>query len=255
MAICLEALGHYSKALQFLEWAIEGSVAANEIGFEARALNNLGRVHFHMTNYQQALDCHLRGLNLAREIKEPTTECEHLCNSMLALGAVGKHEEALAHGHQALQIARDVGYKHAEGRVLNEIGNIHHALFEDEKALEHYCVAREIAVQLGDREAEGNALGNIANSYGRLGDAQQSIRFNKDALAIAQQIKDRLGEVTRLFNVATAHFRLRELEEARKHYENASSVATEFLDEKHPLLFQSRLMVSQIERLSDKGRL
>jgi tetratricopeptide (TPR) repeat protein len=245
MAICLEALGHYSKAIQFLEWAIEISAKVNNREFEGRTLANLGLVHTRMTNYKQALDCHLRGLDIARELKDATSKCEHLCNSMLPLCQMGEYDKALAYGQEALQIARDSGYKHAEGRVLNEIGNLYHSMHANEEALENYMIAREIAIQVGDREAEGNALGNIANVYGRLGNYHESIRHNKDALAIARQIKDRLGEVTRLFNIANSHMRLGEFEQAREHYENALSSGKEFLDEKHPLIVQSHLMILQ----------
>lgn len=249
MGSCFEALGHYAKAIQFIELAIEASTMVDDRAFAARALANLGRVYTRAGNCEQALNCYSRGLNIARDLGHATTECEHLCNFMVTLVAMGEYDKALAHGPEALRIARDAGYKHAEGRVLNELGNVYFSMHVNNEALQNYKAAREIAIQLGDQEGHANALANVANVYGRCGEYAQSISLNQSALAIARQINDRLGEATRLFNIGNSLFRLHELEQAKTYFEDALLVAKEFLDEKHPIVWQSRLMGLQMARL------
>jgi tetratricopeptide (TPR) repeat protein len=121
----------------------------------------------------------------------------------------------------ALDAARRLEDKQAEGIHLGNLGLAYAALGDARKAIEFYEQALTIAREIGDRRGEGNALGNLGIAYYSLGDARKAIEFYEQALTIAREIGDRRGEGNALANLGLAYKNLGEKEKARKVWQAA----------------------------------
>jgi tetratricopeptide (TPR) repeat protein len=84
----------------------------------------------------------------------------------------------------ALEAARRLGDRSAEGVHLGNLGNAYLALGDARKAIEFYEKRLAIAQEIGDRRGEGATLGNLGLAYAALGDARKAIEFYEQALAI-----------------------------------------------------------------------
>ena len=59
-----------------------------------------------------------------------------------------------------------------------------------ERAIGSYEQRLAIAREIGDRRGEGRVLGNLGNAYFRLGQVERAIDFWEQAVRIGQEIKD-----------------------------------------------------------------
>jgi tetratricopeptide (TPR) repeat protein len=101
-----------------------------------------------------------------------------LVDTLMYLGRYGEAERVAARGRRAL--AR-VGDPHAQARLLNNEGNLHHRLDRPDRALERYRKARRFLARAGDRRGSGMVDGNIANCLSLLGRTPEARRLYRGA--------------------------------------------------------------------------
>lgn len=89
----------------------------------------------------------------------------------------------------ALEAARRLGEKQAEGVHLGNLGNAYAALGDARKAIEFYEQALVIDREIGDRRGEGAALGNLGMTYKNLGEKDKACQLWQEALAIFRAIE------------------------------------------------------------------
>jgi tetratricopeptide (TPR) repeat protein len=101
-----------------------------------------------------------------------------LVDTLMYLGRYGEAERVAARGRRAL--AR-VGDPHAQARLLNNEGNLHHRLDRPDRALERYRKARSFLARAGDRRGSRMVDGNIANCLSLLGRTPEARRLYRGA--------------------------------------------------------------------------
>ncbi len=126
----------------------------------------------------------------ARRLGDREAEGVHLGNLGLAYAALGEVRKAIGFYEQALAIDREIGDRRGEGADLGNLGNAYAALGEVRKAIGYYEQALEIAREIGDRRGEGNSLGNLGLAYKRLGDVARAQELWQEALRIFEEIED-----------------------------------------------------------------
>ncbi|MBC7257991.1 MAG: tetratricopeptide repeat protein [Chloroflexi bacterium] len=133
----------------------------------------------------------------------------------------------------ALEAARHLGDKRAQGAHLGNLGLAYADLGDPRRAIGFYEQHLAIARETGDRCGEGAALGNLGLAYADLGDPRRAIAFYEQRLAIAREIGDRRGEGNALGCLAIAYQRLGEAEKAIPLYERAIAIAKEIGDQRN----------------------
>ena len=107
--------------------------------------------------------------------------------------AMGEYQNAIEYYGRALTIAKENGYKEAEGVWLGSLGNSYRELGQVQTALEYYKQALEIARETGHRQGEGTRLGNLGLAYRELGQVQKAIDYLEQALVIDMEIENQYG--------------------------------------------------------------
>jgi tetratricopeptide (TPR) repeat protein len=169
-------------------------------------------------------------LEAARRLGDKSAEGVHLGNLGLAYAALGDARKAIEFSQQALAIDREIGNRRGEGANLGNLGNAYLALGDARKAIEFYEQALAVMQEIGDKRAEGNALGNLGSAYFTLGDARKAIEFYEQALTIDREIGDRRGEGAALGNLGLAYAALGEARKAIEFYEQALTIDREIGD-------------------------
>ncbi|NWH38880.1 GPSM1 protein, partial [Chloropsis hardwickii] len=116
------------------------------------------------------------------------------------LKILGQFDEAVVCCQRHLDISREQGDKVGEARALYNIGNVYHAkgkhlswntaqdpgcLSQEvkdtlQKASEYYERNLSLVKELGDRAAQGRAYGNLGNTQYLLGNFSEAIAFHKE---------------------------------------------------------------------------
>lgn len=167
--------------------ALESSRARGDRPTEARALVDMGWVHWRQSRYDEAAEQH----------------------------------------RQALRLAHELGDRHVEARAEQGLGHVRLGQDRADAAREHYLRALERYRELGDRAAEGAVLAALGRAMARLGDVRAAVALHHDALRAYEGLDDRDGRAEALEGLGSAHRDLREHEQARAHYEHALALYRE----------------------------
>jgi tetratricopeptide (TPR) repeat protein len=166
----------------------------------------------------------------ARRLEDRGAEGVHLGNLGNAYAALGEMWKAIGYYEQALGIDCKIGNRRGEGAALGNLGNAYTALGEARRAIGYCEQALEIAREIGDRRGEGNRLGSLGLAYAALGEVRKAIGYCEQALDIAREIGDRQAEGVHLGNLGLAYADLGEVREAIGYYEQALEIRREIGD-------------------------
>lgn len=166
----------------------------------------------------------------ARTLENRRAEGGHLGNLGSAYAALGEPREAIVFYEKRLVIAHEIGDRRGEGTALGNLGCAYADLGEMRKAIGFYEQHLEIARQVGDRVSEGNNLGNLGTAYTDLGRTRLAIGFHEQQLEIVQAIGDRRGEGAALGSLGIAYARIGEPSKAIEYNEQGLVILREIGD-------------------------
>jgi tetratricopeptide (TPR) repeat protein len=190
-------------------------------------------------------------LEAARKLEDRQAEGAHLGNLGNAYSDLGEVRKAIEFYEQHLAIAREIGDRRGEGADLGNLGSAYYRLGEVRKAIGFYEQYLAIAREIGDRRGEGADLGNLGIAYADLGEVRKAIEYYEQRLDIAREIGDRQGEGNALGNLGNAYSNLGEVRKAIEFYEQALEIAREIGD----LLGEGNVLHNLADELSEIGRL
>jgi tetratricopeptide (TPR) repeat protein len=168
-----------------------------------------------------------QALDAARGLGDRSAEGAILGNLGNAYANLGQVEKAIDLYRQGLTIAREIGDRRGEGTHLANLGNAYANLGQVEKAIDLYQQGLTIAREIGDRRGEGTHLANLGIAYWHLGQVEKAIDLYRQGLTIAREIGDRRGEGTHLANLGIAYAALGQVEQAIEYYQKALEIHRE----------------------------
>jgi DNA-binding SARP family transcriptional activator/tetratricopeptide (TPR) repeat protein len=161
----------------------------------ADALRGYLHLNMYTADWQLVADSGLAAARADGDV--PGLAAAHL-NLALVHWTQGRHDQAVAHGTEALGLARASGWAEAEAAALNNLGGVHHTTGELEKCARYLSAALEIDERLGHEATLATKLGNLGIVYlglGRLPEAQTHLTR---ALALNVRIGSVSGEARAL---------------------------------------------------------
>lgn len=178
------------------EEAHQQAMAAGYAKGAARSLILLGRAELRLGNLNEAD----RFLSLAQS----SDALDELLQAQIfnARGIVYLYlkiwDKAFAFYQQGLSLAKSIGDRGLEARLLNNIGEIYREHRDFSTALEYYNASLEAQSGLPEFRATAVPVSNISLAYFELGDLEQSERYAVEAFRIAQQKNDQMIQSTAL---------------------------------------------------------
>jgi tetratricopeptide (TPR) repeat protein len=169
-------------------------------------------------------------LDAARSLSRRGAEGAALGTLGLAYADLGEMRTAIQYHEQYLEIAREIGDRRGEGNALGNLGTAYSALGEIPRAIQFHEQALKVSRATGDRRGEGSDLGNLGLAYAALGEMRTAIQYLEQRLEIAREIGDRRGEGNALSNLGTAYSDLREMRTAIQYSERSLEIARKIGD-------------------------
>jgi CHAT domain-containing protein len=137
-----------------------------------------GKLEAAIENLDQAAGAFLK---LGREQDAAQTRVARL----IALGLLGRYDEAVQTGEQALQVFKTYGDELAAGKVEKNLGNIVSRQDLHLKAEKYYLSARKRFVKTGEKSEQIMAENGLAITYTHLNDFRRAEKFFAEALRSA----------------------------------------------------------------------
>ena len=121
----------------------------------------------------------------------------------------------------ALQAARRLGDRQAEGWHLNHLGLAYVSKGEWDRAIDLYEQSLAIKEQVGDIRGIAKTTKNLGLVYGRKGEWDRAIEFHEQALETMEQVGDIHSMATTYGNLGSVYLRKREWDQAIALYQQA----------------------------------
>jgi tetratricopeptide (TPR) repeat protein len=153
-------------------------------------------------------------LDAARRLGKRGAEGAHLGNLGRAYQDLGEHQRAIELHEQHLDIARELGDRRGEGQALGNLGIEYAGLREFRRAVDLFEQCLPIMREIGDRRGEGMALGNLGLAYDNLREHRRAIEFYDQGRAIAREVGNKLSEAYASWNMGESYEALGEFDNA-----------------------------------------
>uniref|UniRef100_A0A8C2XVE7 G-protein-signaling modulator 2 n=2 Tax=Capra hircus TaxID=9925 RepID=A0A8C2XVE7_CAPHI len=297
--------GDCRAGVSFFEAAVQ--VGTEDLKTLSAIYSQLGNAYFYLHDYAKALEYHHHDLTLARTIGDQLGEAKASGNLGNTLKVLGNFDEAIVCCQRHLDISRDfgcpgpqdvgefpeevrnalqaavdyyeenlslvtaLGDRAAQGRAFGNLGNTHYLLgnFRDaviaheqrlliakefgDKAAERrayklICFFRKtllLARQLKDRAIEAQSCYSLGNTYTLLQDYEKAIDYHLKHLTIAQELNDRIGEGRACWSLGNAYTALGNHDQAMHFAEKHLEISREVGDRSGELT--ARLNLSDLQ--------
>lgn len=168
--------GRASEAIEQMEQAIaEFSTLPGSAGCHSMA--NYGHLHCLLGRPEEGLRWLESSLKMSEDGVAPQCEATSLMNLVACWQGLGDYDRALACADRGLILARELGRRHTEARILISAGMAHRRLGEFDRGRDHHQRAMAICRGLGylDDMIVGahNGLADIARDLGDLQEARR----------------------------------------------------------------------------------
>ena len=171
-------------------------------------------------------------LEAARQLKDRVAEGVHLDNLGISYAMLGDRARAIEYYEQALTVSREIGNRRGEGGVLNNLGVAYKDLGEIRRAIEFQEQSLVIFREIGERRGEAVTLSSLGITYRHLGEISNAIEYHTQALVIVREIGDMRSECQNLCGLGLAYNALGELRRAVEFYEQALMLSREIGDKR-----------------------
>lgn len=184
-------MGHYEDAIGYLEQQlgtleqVNSSTAQND---RARALGHLGDCYDALGDFEEAIKCHERHLQLAASLQSYRDQERAYRGLGHSHRALGNLQEALVCLEKRLVVAHELGNLEAKAAAYGDLGNIHSTLGHHEQAVNCLEHQRDISRELGDQVVTSNATSSLGCVFQQMGDYQNSLRLHKMDLELCESM-------------------------------------------------------------------
>ncbi|WP_370941924.1 BTAD domain-containing putative transcriptional regulator [Amycolatopsis sp. cg5] len=179
-----ERRGRLEEALALAREGLAVARRSGHELLEGIALNNLGFHHETLGQYTEAAECLDRSGAIALRLGNGGLGGIVLCELGHVHARQGRFDEAVAALRQSLDFARLLRNPGLEAEVCNEFGETTAAMSDWDRSLEYHGKALKVAREIGYRHEEGRALLGLAQAHQRLGDLSRQHSNAEQALAL-----------------------------------------------------------------------
>ncbi len=197
--------GQAQRAVEYFTAAQIISRATGDRKAEAAAHNNIGIVREMRGEFEPARQQYLQALAIKREVGDDNGMASTFLNIAVVSRRMGEYGQAVDYLLQALKLSERKGDRRGTAAALNNLASLYADMGNHRQALENYQRTLRLDREMRNPAGEATTLHNIGLSYGKLGDPQRALAYLQHGLRIRQQLNDRSAVAASLNAVGNAH--------------------------------------------------
>ena len=152
-----------------------------------------GNYGYGKSDYAQALEYSLKGLQLFKETADKTGTAKMLGDIGVVYWYMSDYPNALKYFFDALRIDEELGIKNEVAATLCNIGIIYNSQKDYNKALEYMLRANRIDEELKNKSGMASNLSNIGELYMSLSDHSKALEYSSRSLQLCEELGDKNG--------------------------------------------------------------
>ncbi len=170
--------------------------------------NQLGRALIDMAETEEGDRLVARALAKAEELDDVRSQVEALSYQSISAFRRGDYDEAVACGRRTLELSREIGYRYGEGGSLVNLASIYTAQGRGGKALPLFDQAAEVFGSVGNGRGEAFVNMNLAELHHRLvGQHEEAAALANSAAVYFRSVGDRRMEIMSLCKLSSTDWR------------------------------------------------
>ncbi len=232
-------LGKNNKALDYFQKALEINLAQNMDLIAANSYENLGVVYTDMANFDKAVDCQLKSLELRKKSGDSRIFNNYLKLAMLheQIGDIQKEDEFLNLAKEEMHKLDSITPRN-KALFYNQLGDIYKQRGLNDSSIVCYRKVILYSNQIGWKRGIAAGLGNLAEAYYNIDALDRAIFYNKQSLKLSEEIADGIGTTEEYRRIAKLYSELGKNDSALYYANIALKKAEEFdlLEEKSDVL-------------------
>ncbi len=200
--------GESVQALEHHLRALEILEPTGNIRELASTYNFIGIMHDIIGNYDQSLKFHLQSLAAREQLNDRRGMAASMTNIGTLHQRIGQYPESLSFYEQSLPIWRELQAEDPLASTLNNIGAVYELMGQFEQARNYYEEAYEYWKDSGNLYSISISLENLGAIYMYLGDTDQALEFKRQSLKNHEQLGNTRGISNTLNSIASIYLKL-----------------------------------------------
>ncbi|KAH8274342.1 hypothetical protein KR044_003232, partial [Drosophila immigrans] len=225
-------MSHYEAAIGCLEaqlGTLERVSLPSTQADRARALGHLGDCYAALGDFEEALKCHDRQLQLALGLASHRDQERAYRGLGQARRALGQLPSALVCLEKRLVVAHELHSAEVKALAYGDLGHVHAALGNHVQALNCLEHQRELARGLQDRALESDAMCALGQVQQRMGQHAEALQLHEQDLQLCTELAAPSLQARALGNLGAVHEALSQQDEALKCYERQLALSSDRL--------------------------
>ena len=192
----------YSSAVEHFFLAKDKFILLEDQQGLADVHNALGDTYYYTRQLNEALDEHVKALEISREARLATLEAE-------TLGYLGHfhekqldYDKALNYQQLALQKYEELEDPHGLSTIYGNLGSIYEDQEAYEKAFEYFSLALQFNLSTNNEEERIIHLNNLGDIYRKQGDFEKGLDYTSQALKLARELGNAYQEKSAMRDMA-----------------------------------------------------
>lgn len=207
--------GDQQENIEIHQIAVASAHAAKHGDGEVGTLSNLGTIHYHLRQFDQAHECYTKALEISQRLDRPAFHVELLHN----LGSIevehGNFRKGLELYNESIVLNERLGGQLSLADTHKKIGEAYRRQERHREAREHYHLASNLSKEEGNSRLQGIILGLLAALHLETDEPQTAIHYAEQGLTFNRKTLDEIVSAETLATLAEAHHRLRHYQAAR----------------------------------------
>ncbi len=178
----------YPAAIRVWETGLQKAQTAGDTRRVTVFLFNLGLAHYHLGQYDQAIDCHSRALDLAAAAGNQQTIARCLTALANSYDEQGRYDKALELHLRSVELSEKASDRHSLAIALNNLGAVYDDLGQYQKAVDAHTRSLGLCEALGDLANAANNQENLGLVFSHLGQYDRAVEYLSRALSTFESL-------------------------------------------------------------------
>jgi len=241
----LIAHGYASKLSEFLSRFKEEELGKRDW---VSICINKGFIHWLHGELNEALNEYEKALATSKKIRYK----KGIADSLNRLGQLcyrqRKFDKGIEYNIDALEIYKELGDLHGQGRTQNDLGLLHADKADLDTAREYYERSIELFEKTQNIFEKARTLGNLGSVYGAKGEYEKALDCYSESLKLKKESGDTLGIAHTSVNIGKIHYLRDENDEAIMYYNKGLEIMRDFGDTHVVAMILGNLTGAYIEK-------
>ncbi|HMQ51218.1 MAG TPA: tetratricopeptide repeat-containing sensor histidine kinase [Anaerolineae bacterium] len=224
-------LGDPSEAMEFHLRALDICKQLRDHANEAEVYNHIGIVYVNWGEHRHALDYFGRSLALHKEVGNKFGQAVTQLNRCMTFRDLGDYQNSLIAGFQSFQLLENLQADWPMIMALCNVGNTYLALNQKQEAFQYFHRSLELIAQVNDKFIQAYVLLNVGRAYYQLTAHESARIYLFCALEIAQESKQKSFQFECHQALAETFKRMGDFEQALFHFEQYHQLNREVFNE------------------------